>query len=164
MVIPVSSWSAQACRSIFSRRAGPAVLLVLAFLVCGCSRLPSVRLDSPFGRSGWVETHDAHVEMGPPPAMIVTVTSQKDENLSLRISIDEIEGADDCLNSIELSPRQSVLYRCSQRSVKAGKRFHAEIVVYRDVGQTRVAERIRRLIDIQEGEGGELILVGRSAD
>jgi hypothetical protein len=164
MAISVSSGSAYARGSIFSRRAVPLAALLLAFIVCGCSRLPSVRLDSPFGRSGWVETRDARVEMGPPPAMLVTVTNQKEENLSLRISIDEIEGADDCLNSIELSPRQSVLYRCNQRTVSAGKRFHAEIIVYRDIGQTRVAERIRRFIELREGEDGDLVLVGRAAD
>ena len=139
-------------------------VLLTALISPGCSKLPSVHLDSPFGKSNWVELHDARVVTDPAPALAVTVVNLTDKQLSVRVVIDEIEGRDDCQNSFRLISEQSVDYSCEQIFVAEGKRFRAEILVYKDWGQTKLAERIRRLIEIETGEDGGLVLVGRPVD
>jgi hypothetical protein len=143
-----------------------AAALASAFTLAGaaCHKLPSVRVDLPFGRSDWIELRDARVVSSPSPAIGVTLVNPRDEALSVRVVIDALEGADDCENSLRLAPDQSVAYACPQRAVAAGRRFRAEIDVFRDLGQTRVVERIRRRIEIVETPSGELTLVGRALE
>jgi hypothetical protein len=140
------------------------ILLLVVMLAAGCSKLPSVSFDSPFGQSNWVELQDSEVVAGFSPALQVTIVNLKDDVLSVRFIIDQIEGRDDCQNSFRLNPRQSIRYSCAQLYVAEGKQFRAEVQVYRDWGQTKLAERIRRNIEIEKAAGGKLVLVGRPVD
>ena len=130
-------------------------------IASGCSGLPTLRFNSPFGSSNWIELRDSVVVGAPSPALAVTIVNQRDVKLSVRIEIDEIAGANDCINSIPLDPGQQFRYACPQKFVAAGKRYRAEIQVYKDLGGTKVAEHIRRIVDIEKGADGGLILVGR---
>lgn|GEM_PF-3492020 len=133
----------------------------VTLVVVGCSRLPTVRLDPPFGRSDWIELSDSRVIEGARPALVVTISNPKKIPLWIRMEIDEIDGRDDCMASFKLAPKMSHLYSCGQDDVSVGKRFRAEAIVYKDAGNTKATETIRRLVEIQKGPNGELILVGR---
>jgi hypothetical protein len=139
-------------------------LALLALLAVGCFKLPTVRFEPPFGRSEWVILRDAGIVESPTPAIKVEIVSRTKAPLWVRVLIDDIEGTDDCQNSFRLEAKRSRRYTCPQRVVAAGKRFRAEIIVYRDQGQTKIAERIRRFVDVEADEEGALILVGRPMD
>jgi len=138
-----------------------ALALALVLMVVGCSRLPTVTFDPPFGRSDWIELADSRVIEGARPALAVTISNPKKIPLWVRMEIDEIEGADDCMSTFKLAPKMSHLYVCPQDLVTPGKSFRAEAVVYKDAGNAKAIETIRRLVEIQEGPNGQLTLVGR---
>ena len=140
------------------------VALLTVATLAGCSwlsGLPTLRFDSPFGETDWIELRDATVVIEPSPALAVTLVNQKDVNLSVRFEIDEIEGSSDCANSFRLSAGQKFWYSCPQPFVAAGRRYRVDIQVYKDLGQTKLAERIQRLIQIETGANGALVLVGQ---
>lgn len=138
-----------------------ALALALIMLGAGCSRLPTIRFDPPFGRSDWVKLSNSGVIEEPTPALRVDIANDTGATLWARIRIDDIVGTDDCLSVLRLESKRSQEFRCPQRSLEAGKQFQAEIIVYRDVGQTRIAERIRRIVEVRRDEKGTLQLVGR---
>ena len=143
------------------------LLVVLVILVAsGCSRmsLPSVEFSSPFGQSNWVELLDARVIDGATPALAVTVANLKKKPVWVRVEVEGIDGGNNCMNSFKLDPGTSHRYACPQTSISAGNRYRAELVVYKDQGNTRVSERIRRLIEVRRSESGALVLDGRPAD
>lgn len=80
------------------------------------------------------------------------------------MEIDDLAGADDCMDTFKLEPGASELYTCAQTVVKAGKRFRASMIVYKDAGNTNTVESIRRIIELQRGPNGKLIVVGQSAN
>jgi len=94
----------------------------------------------------------------------VAVSNPKKVPLWVRVEIDQLEGDDDCMATFKLEPRMSHLYTCPQTFVAAGKRFRAEAIVYRDSGNTEIAETIRRLIELKRGPKGQLLLIGRPAN
>jgi len=139
---------------------------LFALLVAlGCSGLPTLKFDPIFGRSDWIEFKDSHlVTESPTLALGVTISNRKGVPLWVRMEIDEIEGGDDCVNTFRLQPKTDHPYFCVQTSLRAGKRFRVQAVVYRDAGNTKIAESIHRLIDLERGEDGQLVLIGRPAD
>jgi hypothetical protein len=139
-------------------------LFVAASVVFGCRSLPSVEFSPPFGRSNWVSLEDAQVIDGARPALAVTIANERDRPIWIRMEIDEIEGWNDCTNSFRLDPQTSHRYSCPQTSIAAGTRFRAELLVFRDRGNTQAAERIRRLIEVKRNERGDLMLEGRPSD
>ncbi len=141
-----------------------AVSLLALASVTGCSKLPSVRFDSPFGPSDWVEVQDPSVVPGPFPALAFSVVNLKDQVLSVQVEIDQIDGDGDCENDFRLEPRGTFRYSCPQRSVAAGQRYRGDLRVYKDWGDTKLAEHRHRLLEILAGEEAELILVGRPAE
>ena len=138
--------------------------LLAAIAVLGCSRLPTLRFNAPFGRSDWIEFKDSHLIDGPTPALAVTISNRKNVPLWVRLEIDELGGGDDCMNIFKLEPKTSRPYTCVQTFLSAGKRFRVQAIVYRDAGNTRTAESINRLIELQPGADGQLELLGRPAD
>lgn len=140
------------------------VLLLALASVPGCSKLPSVRFDSPFGQSDWVEVQDPTVVPGPFPALSFSVVNLKDQVVSVHVEIDQIDGEGDCANIFRLEVGRTFRYSCPQRSVAAGQRYRGELRVYKDWGDTKLAERRRRILEIQADAGNELILVGRPAE
>ena len=80
------------------------------------------------------------------------------------MEIDEIEGGDDCVNTFKLESKTSYPYVCPQTSLRPGKHFRVQAIVYRDAGNTKIAETINRLVALERGESGELELVGRPAN
>ncbi len=138
--------------------------LLAAFVALGCSRLPTLKFNPPFGRSDWIEFKDAHLVDGPTLALAVTISNRKKIPLWVRMEIDELNGGDDCVNLFKLDPNTTFPYFCVQRSLRAGKRFRVQAIVYRDAGNTKIAESINRLIELQYGAGGQLELVGRPPD
>ena len=138
--------------------------LLAATLVSGCSKLPTLRFDPPFGASNWVAFQDAVVVEGFSSAISVTIVNLKDQEILVRIEIDEIEGGGDCANSLRLGPIEKLGYSCPQPLIRQGNRYRVDARVYKDWGETKVAERIRRIITIETGEDGGLILVGRPMD
>jgi hypothetical protein len=137
----------------------PAILVVV-----GCSRLPSVKLNPPFGRSDWIYIGDSHVIEEGRPALTVTISNSKKVPLWVRMEIDEIDGDDDCWNTFKLEPGMSHLYYCTQTKVLPGKRYRVEAIVYKNAGNTQLAESIRRLVELQLGPDGKLEIFGRPAD
>ncbi len=137
-----------------------------AFFAVGCSwlSLPTLSFDPAFGRSDWIEFKDSHLIDGPTPALATTISNRKNVPLWVRLEIDELEGGDDCVNIIKLDPKTSLAYFCAQTSLREGKRFRVQAIVYRDSGNTKIAESINRLIDLRRGTDGELELVGRPAN
>ena len=127
-------------------RIGPA-LLALLLVSGGCGWMPAVYVESPFGRSGYIELKDAAVLTEPSPRIAVTIVNQKGSSLSVSIEIDEVEGSDDCRNTVRLRANESHRYVCPQRAVFAGKRFNAEIVVYRDLGEYQQDVKWKRYIN-----------------
>jgi len=138
--------------------------LFVVLFAAGCFKLPTVRFEPPFGRSDWVVLQDARIDGSPAPAIRAEVVSQTDATLWIRVLIDDIEGTDDCQNSFRLDAKRSRQYSCPQRVVEVGKRFRAEIIVYKDQGQTKIAERIRRIVVVEVDEEGAFVLVGRPMD
>ena len=138
-------------------------ILVLVGLACS-KPLPSVKMSSPFGYSNWVKLQDAHVAQGPRPSLGVTITNQKRNPIWVRMVIDELEGRNDCANSFKLLPGLAYEYVCPQASVNAGNRYRAELVVFKDQGNTKPTERLHRIILLKEGAGGNLVLEGRDAE
>ncbi len=138
--------------------------LLAAFVALGCGGLPTLKFDPLFGRSDWIEFKDSHLIDGPPPALAVTISNRKNVPLWVRMEIDELEGGDDCMNIFRLEPKKSLPYFCAQTSLTAGKRFRVQAIVYKDAGNTRIAESIHRLIELQRGAYGRLELVGRPVD
>ncbi|MBW1882212.1 MAG: hypothetical protein JRJ58_01695 [Deltaproteobacteria bacterium] len=126
--------------------------------------LPSVEFSSPFGQSNWVELLDARVIEGATPALAVTVANLKKKPVWVRVEVEEIDGGNSCMNSFKLDPGTSHRYACRQTSISVGNRYRAELVVYKDQGNTQVSERIRRLIVVRRSESGALELDGRPAD
>jgi len=129
--------------------------------LAACFKLPSVRFDSPFGQSNWVVFEDSIVVGPPTPALAGNFVNQKGSSIVVRIEVDEIEGGDDCANSISLAAKETKPYACPQSFVAAGKRFRIDVRVYKDLGGTDLVERIQRHAELQVGEDGELVLVGR---
>ena len=143
------------------------ILLVSLFavaLVFGCAAMPTLKFDPPFGRSDWVEFQNSHPVDGETPMLAVTIANQRDVPLWVRMEIDEIEGDDDCMNILKLEPKTSHPYACPQVSLRAGKRFRAQAIVYADSGNTKSVESINRLIELRIGTNGQLELIGRAAD
>jgi len=138
--------------------------LLAAFVALGCGGLPTLKFDPPFGRSDWIEFKNSHLIDGPPPALAVTISNRRNVPLWVRMEIDELEGGDDCMNIFKLEPKKSFPYFCAQTSLTAGKRFRVQAIVYKDAGNTRIAESIHRLIELQRGAYGRLELVGRPVD
>jgi len=139
-------------------------LLLVSCWAVACSGLPTVHFNNPFGRSDWVELSDASVTTGAAPALNVTITNRVADPIWIRMMIDEVEGRNDCANNFRLGPEQSHRYVCPQAFVNAGKRYVAELTVFRDRGNTQVAELIRRHVELLRNDAGELILLGRPAD
>jgi len=139
--------------------------LFASLVALGCSGLPTLKFDPIFGRSDWIEFKDSHlVTEGPTLALGVTISNRKGVPLWVRMEIDEIEGGDDCVNTFRLQPKSDHPYFCVQTSLRAGKRFRVQAVVYRDAGNTKIAESIHRSIDLELGEDGQLEIVGRPAN
>lgn len=138
--------------------------LLAATLVSGCSMFPSVRFESPFGRSNWVAIQDSAVVVGPPSALAVTFINRKEDAVSVQIDVDQIDGAGDCANSFRLDPEQSTRFSCPQQSVVVGQRYRVAIRVYNDLGETNVVERLRRTVRIVTTESGGLALQGETAE
>ena len=128
-----------------------------------CSKLPSVRIDSPFGQSDWVEVQDPVVVPGPFPALAFSVVNLRDQVLSVQVEIDQIDGEGDCANIFRLEPRRTFRYSCPQRSVAAGQSYRGDLRIYKDWGETKLAEHRHRILEIQAGPGDELTLIGRVA-
>lgn len=126
----------------------------------GCTRLPSVEFSLPFGHSDWIELRDAGVIDGVAPALVATVVSRKKDLLWVRFVINQIEGADTCEGQFKLYPQTSHPYRCPLTSVDEGARYRAEITVYKDAGDTQVAERIHRTVELQRSQSGGFELIG----
>jgi hypothetical protein len=125
---------------------------------------PAVEIRSPFGQSNWVEILDARVIEGAKPSLAVTIANLKKKPIWVRMEVEEIGGRSDCMNSFKLNPGMSHRYVCPQTSVSAGNRYRVELVVFKDQGNTRFSERIRRLIEVRRSESGALVLDGRPAD
>lgn len=141
------------------------ILAALASLVAiGCSGLPTLKFTPPFGRSDWVELTDPHVIDGDNSAIAVTITNQKKKPIWVRMLIDEIEGGDDCQNVFKLDVQESFFFSCPQNSVEARTQYRVELIVFKDIGNTKVAERLNRLVTVQRNESDALVLVGRPAD
>ncbi|MBW2693526.1 MAG: hypothetical protein JRE57_12985 [Deltaproteobacteria bacterium] len=141
------------------------ILAALASLVAiGCGWMPTVKFTPPFGRSDWVELKDPHVVDDDNPAIAVTISNRKKRPIWVRVLIDEIEGGDDCQNVFKLDVGESFFFSCPQSSVEARTQYRVELLVFKDMGNTKVAERLNRLVTIQRNENGALVLVGRPAD
>jgi hypothetical protein len=138
--------------------------LLAALVVFGCAGLPTLKFTPPFGRSDWVELKDSHVVEGDSPAIAVTVTNRKKRPIWVRMLIDEIEGGNDCQNVFKLDVQESFFFSCPQSSLQARTQYRVELLVFKDMGNTKVAERLNRLVTIQRNENGALVLVGRPAD
>ena len=138
--------------------------ILTALVVFGCSWMPTVKFTPPFGRSDWVELKDPHVVEGDTPALAVTVTNRKKKPIWVRMLIDEIEGGNDCQNLFKLDVQESFLFSCPQSSVLARTQYLVELLVFRDMGNTKLAERLNRIVTIEQNENGELVLTGRPAD
>jgi hypothetical protein len=151
--------------TVQTRLACACLLTVLVtFVGIGCTkRLPTVRMTSPFGHSNWIELLDSRVIEGPQPALAVTMKNQKKKPIFVRMVIDELDGRSDCANSIKLLPGVEYPYVCPQASVSAGNRYRAELVVFRDQGNTKPTERLHRLIVLKADENGNLVLDGAPA-
>jgi hypothetical protein len=149
----------------FMRSALGRLLLMSAALAMlgslSCFNLPTVRFDPPFGYGNWVQFEDAIVVGPPTPAIAGNFVNLKDSDIAVRIEIDEIAGGDDCANSFGFGPKEKRPYACPQSFVAEGKRYRVDVRVYKDRGETNLAERIQRIVTIETGEDGELILVGR---
>ncbi len=137
------------------------LLMIGACVLSGCLKLPSMRFDSPFGYGNWVVFEDAIVVGPPNPAIAGNFVNLKGSDVAVRIEIDEIAGGDDCSNSLGLGPKEKKPYACPQTFVAAGKRYRVDVRVYKDLGETKLAERFQRIVELQVGEEGELVLVGQ---
>jgi len=150
---------------VFRKDARPflfvAIVAMLALL--GCIRLPTLRFNSPFGQTDWVELRDSQVLSGPDSAFVVTVVNQKEQSIWVRFLIDEIEGANDCADAFRLDARSEYTYRCAQPRLVAGAQYRAELTVFKDFGNTKVAERINRIVSLEASDDGGFVLVGRPA-
>lgn len=144
-----------------SKRFVATLVVLFASAFVGCFKLPSVRFDSPFGQSNWVVFEDSIVVGPPTPALAGNFVNQKGSSIAVRIEVDEIEGGDDCANSISLAARETKPYVCPQSFVAEGKRYRIDVRVYKDLGETNLVERIQRIAELQVGEDGQLVLVGR---
>ena len=143
-----------------------AACLIVA-LLDGCSffkGLPSVQFNRPFASTDYVDLRDAHVRRGAEPALLVTVANKRRTRIWVRMVIDELEGRNDCVNSFGLDPDESFLYICPQPTIREGLRYRAELTVFRDRGNTSVAERLNRIIEVQRNAEGELVLIGKPAE
>jgi hypothetical protein len=130
-------------------------------VLCACSGLPSVRFDSPFGDGRWVEFRDGVVVGAPTPAIAGNFANLKDVRLGVRVEIDAIGEDDDCANTFSLGPGETRAYACAQKFVAAGKRYRVDVRVYKDLGSTDLVERVQRIVTLETGDEGELVLVGR---
>jgi hypothetical protein len=138
---------------------------ILAALVAfGCSGLPTLTFTPPFGRSDWVELKDSHVVDGDNPAIAVTIKNRKKQPIWVRMLIDEIEGGNDCQNVFKLNVQESFFFSCPQSAITVGTQYRAELIVFKDMGNTKVAERINRIVTLQWNDSGTLALEGRPAD
>ncbi len=146
-----------------SKRMRPVGILA-ALILFGCSGLPTLKFTPPFGRSDWVELRDSHVVDGDTPAIAVTIKNRKKKPIWVRMLIDEIEGGNDCQNVFKLNEQESFFFSCPQTSITVGTRYRAELIVFRDMGNTKIAERINRIVTLQWNDDGGLVLVGRPAD
>lgn len=123
-----------------------------------------VRFDLPFGHSDWITWQDVHVVEGAEPAFVVTVLSQKDRPIWVRFLIDEIEGDNDCADEFRLDPDSRYVYHCPQARLQKGTEYRADITVFKDFGNTDVAEQIDRLVTLEVTDGGDFALSGRPVD
>jgi hypothetical protein len=156
----------RAWRSAKTRpRAGSILLLSggVVLLACSSVPLPTLRFDSPFG-GDWVAFRDGIVVESPRPAVAGNFVNLRKREISVRVELDDIEGDDDCASSFRLGPEQTRPYACPQSAVAEGKRFRVEVRVYTDLGETDVAERIHRIVELRRDEEGRLVLVGRPLD
>jgi hypothetical protein len=135
--------------------------LFAALILCACSGFPSVRFASPFGNGRWIEFRDGVVVGPPTPAIAGNFVNLSDERLGLRVEIDAIEEDDDCADSFVLGPRETRPYACAQKSVAQRKRYRVDVRVYKDLGDTDLVERVQRVVELEKGGEGELVLVGR---
>jgi hypothetical protein len=135
--------------------------LVVTLALAGCIRLPTLRFNSPFGETNWVALTQSQVLEKPSPAFVVTVTNQKNQPLWVRFLIDEIDGANDCADVFQLDPESSYTYRCPQATLKEGAGYRAELTVFKDFGNTEVAERLNRIVLLRMDEEGGYTLIGQ---
>lgn len=135
-----------------------------SLVVVGCGWMPTVKFTPPFGRSNWVELKDPHVVEGDNPAIAVTITNRKKKPIWVRMLIDEIEGGNDCQNVFKLDVQESFFFSCPQTVIQARTQYRVELMVFKDMGNTKVAERLNRLVTVQQNENADLVLVGRDAD
>ena len=145
------------------RRMLPASILT-AVVVFGCGWMPTVKFTPPFGRSDWVELTDSHIVGGDAPALAVTITNRKKKPIWVRMLIDEIDGGNDCQHVFKLNVQESFFFSCPQSTVQARTQYRVELIVFKDMGNTKVAERLNRIVTVQLNENGDLMLVGRPAD
>lgn len=138
--------------------------MIAALVAFGCSGLPTLKFTPPFGRSDWVELRDSHVVDGDAPAIAVTIKNRKKKPIWVRMLIDEIEGGNDCQNVFKLNEQESFFFSCPQSAITVDTQYRAELIVFRDMGNTKVAERINRIVTLQWDDDGGLVLVGRPAD
>ena len=138
--------------------------LLSASMGSGCFNLPTLRFDPPFGNSNWVEFQDSVVITGFSPGLGATIVNLKNKKISVRVEVDEIEGGGDCANSLSFGPLEKLGYLCPQSLVRLGNRYRVDVRVFKDWGETKVVERLQRIITIEKGKDGRLILVGRPLD
>ena len=137
--------------------------ILAALFVFGCSGLPTLKFTPPFGRSDWVELKDSHVVDGDNPAIAVTIKNRKKQPIWVRMLIDEIEGGNDCQNVFKLNVQESFFFSCPQSAITVDTQYRVELIVFKDMGNTKIAERINRIVTLQWNDSGTLSLVGRPA-
>jgi len=133
-------------------------------LAPGCKTFPTLEVELPFGHTGWIEIAEVRVVEGAAPALAATFIARKDQPVWVRLTIDGVDDERGCEDEFQLDPYTRYPFRCPQVSLAAGMRYRAELVVYKDIGDTHIAERIRRHLEILASEGGGLELAGRPAD
>jgi hypothetical protein len=137
----------------------------MIIIAAGCTKsLPSIKFESPFGHSSWVEISDGRAVGGTTPSLSVTVKSLKKKPIWVRIIIDDLNGWNDCANSFRLAPGSSHYYVCPQTALTVGTRYRAELTVFRDQGNSKPIERIERTIELGQAADGSLVLGGPPAN
>ena len=153
----------QARRRILRTAAFLGVLVIS--VAVGCTKsLPSIKFESPFGHSNWVEISDGRAVGGETPSLSVTIKNLKKKPIWVRMIIDDLNGWNDCENSFRLTPGSSHRYVCPQTKLTVGTRYRAELTVFKDQGNTKPTERIQRTIELEQAADGSLVLGGPPAD
>jgi hypothetical protein len=143
-----------------------AILVGAAVLVAGCSSLPlpSIRFDPPFGGGDWVEAQDSTVIRKPSAALAANFLNLRDQEISVRIEIDQVDGGNDCMDIFRLGPKEKTGYFCRQASLSENAEYRFDLRVYDDLGDTNLVEHIQRMITLESNEQGVLVMVGRPMD